>query len=62
MQVPPNSWLRVGDISRLTGLAPALVKRLIDDGDLVSSRTPGGHRIVLASSVEEYLADVEMST
>jgi excisionase family DNA binding protein len=56
MQVPPNSQLRIGDVVRLTGLSASAVRKLIDDGVLPSVRTEGGHRLVLASSVEEYLA------
>lgn len=56
VEVPPNSRLRIGDVVRLTGLAFTTVRKLIDNGTLQSERTEGGQRIVIASSVEEYLA------
>jgi excisionase family DNA binding protein len=50
-----SKWLPIGEAVRLTGLSARTLKRLIAEGQLKSSRSPGGHRRVLLEDLDNFL-------
>lgn len=50
------SEFRIGEAAQLLGVSPDTVRRLADDGALVTRRTDGGHRFVDGVSLAQLVA------
>lgn len=50
--VGDGTWLTVGEAAVRLRAGVDAVRRAVEAGDLVAGRTPGGHRRILAESVE----------
>lgn len=54
--VPQTEYITTTEACGLIGVSKTVVKKLADQGVLQTWKTPGGHRRLLRSSVDEYLA------
>lgn len=51
------SKYRIGVAAEVLGVSPDTVRRLADNDELETERTPGGHRVVDGVSLAKYLED-----
>jgi excisionase family DNA binding protein len=51
----PNEYITTTEACEIIGVSKTVVKRLADEGILKTWKTPGGHRRLLRSSVNEYI-------
>ncbi|BBN58621.1 response regulator [Hydrogenovibrio marinus] len=51
----PNEYTTTTEACEIIGVSKTVVKRLADEGILKTWKTPGGHRRLLRSSVNEYI-------
>jgi len=51
------SEYRIGLVAELLGVSPDTVRRLADNDELLTTRTPGGHRVVDGASLAKFLED-----
>ena len=58
---PPSSrFLTSHQVAKLLHASPSAVLTWIDDGQLASYRTPGGHRRIAADALRRFLVDQGM--
>lgn len=50
--VGDGTWLTTGEAAERLHTGVDVVRRAVEDGRLKAGRTPGGHRRILAESVE----------
>jgi excisionase family DNA binding protein len=53
--VGDGTWLTVGQAAQRLNISADSVRRAVEAGRLQAGRTPGGHRRILAESVEKLL-------
>ena len=56
---PSESSYSVSEAAQELGVSPPTVRRMVQDGDLRSFRTPGGHIRVPSSSIEKFRAGAD---
>lgn len=54
-QGPRRVWWTCGQLAKRVGLSADTIARYCDDGTLICTRTPGGHRRIPNSVVEPFL-------
>ncbi|WP_152833991.1 response regulator [Hydrogenovibrio sp. JE_KL2] len=53
----PNEYITTTEACEIIGVSKTVVKRLADEGILKTWKTPGGHRRLLRSSINDYIQE-----
>jgi excisionase family DNA binding protein len=49
-----DKWMTTQEVAELLGLSVSTVKRLVENGELVAEKTPGGHRRISSVALDKY--------